>query len=160
MASPKKHLVSVYVQNVPGVSIRLAMVFARRGYNIESFVGSETERPDFSRINIVATGDSKVLQLIIDQLNRLVNVIEAREIEAEDTISRELALFKVTVDPQTRSEVVLIARAAGCEIIEIKSGYMSIQCVGPSQTVDAAVRIFADLGIREIMRTGKVFLSR
>src|SRR5690554_1881502 len=103
MALPKKHLVSVYVQDGPGVSIRIALVFARRGYNIESFVGSETNRPGFSRVNIVASGDSKVLGLIIGQLNRLVNVIEAQEIEAADTIARELALIKVSAGQDQRS---------------------------------------------------------
>lgn len=160
MAEPKKHLVSVYVQDGPGVSIRIALVFARRGYNIESFVGSETDRPGFSRVNIVASGDTKVLKLIIGQLNKLVNVVEAREIEPAQTITRELALLKLVVPKPRRGEVVVVAESGGCELIDADDQQISLQCVGSSEKIDAMVRIFTDFGIKEIMRTGKVFLSR
>ncbi|WP_063135617.1 acetolactate synthase small subunit [Spirochaeta lutea] len=160
MKSQSKHLVSVYVQDGPGVSIRIALVFARRGYNIESFVGSETNKPGFSLVNIVASGDQEVLHQIINQLNRLVNVLEAREIDPKQTLQRELVLFKVNVDAEQRPEAVMIAQAAGCEIIEVLPEYISLQCVGTSEKIDGVVRIFSDFGIRELMRTGKVFLSR
>ncbi|NCN05443.1 MAG: acetolactate synthase small subunit [Spirochaetales bacterium] len=158
MNTPLTHLVSAYVQNVPGVSVRIAMVFARRGYNIESFVGSETITPGFSIINIVATGDSRVLGLIIDQLNKLVNVVEAKEIEVTRAVSRELALFRVKVEHIQRTEAVMVANAAGCEVVDVHPGYMNLQCVGSTEKINGVIKIFSDFGVLELVRTGKIFL--
>lgn len=160
MTQTRRHLVSAYVQDVPGVTIRIAMVFARRGYNIESFVGSETITPGFSTINIVASGDAKVLNLIIDQLNRLVNVVEAKEVEPADMLIRELALIKISLPETHRAEAVMIAQSAGCNVLEIHADYMNLECTGPSETIDGVLTIFSEFGIQAVVRTGKVFLPK
>ena len=108
---PARHSISLYVSNKPGVLIRIALVFSRRGYNIDSLVVSETEDPRFSRMNIVAQGDRTTLEQILKQLNKLVDVIHARDYSYEEVIQKELALFKIDCLPERRTEAFQVMDA-------------------------------------------------
>ena len=101
----RKHVISLLVSNKPGVLIRVSLVFARRGYNIDSLVVSEETDPRFSRMTITATGDKAILDLIIEQLNKLVDVISAKDYTDVDTIERELSILKIDCAPEKRADI-------------------------------------------------------
>lgn len=156
----KKHTISLLVSNKPGVLIRIALVFARRGYNIDSLVVSESQDPAYSTMNISATGDSKTLEQILKQLNKLVDVIHARDRTDEDIIQRELALIKVRCAPEVRTDVLQIARAFDCKILDLSEKTVILQVAGKTEKIDAVNKIFEPYGIIETMRTGKVLMAR
>jgi len=156
----KKHTISLLVSNKPGVLIRIALVFARRGYNIDSLVVSESPDPAFSTMNISATGDSKTLEQILKQLNKLVDVIHARDRTDEDIIQRELALIKVRCAPEVRTDVLQIARAFDCKILDLSEKTVILEVAGKTEKIDAVNKIFEPYGIIETMRTGKVLMAR
>jgi acetolactate synthase-1/3 small subunit len=158
--SPKKHLVSLYVANNPGVIPRVAQVFARRGYNIDSMVGSEGHDPAFSHINIVASGDERALEQIIKQLARLVDVVHAHDVTGEDVIQRELALIKVRCPAAKRTEVLVIAHTFRCHVVDLAETTLTVQVTGKTEKVDALQRLMAGHGIIEMVRTGKVLMAR
>jgi acetolactate synthase I/III small subunit len=158
--SPKKHLVSLYVANNPGVIPRVAQVFARRGYNIDSMVGSEGHDPAFSHINIVASGDERALEQILKQLGRLVDVVHARDATGQDVIQRELALIKVRCPAATRAEVLDIAHTFRCQVVDLTESTLTVQITGKTEKVDALQRLLAGHGILEMVRTGKVLMAR
>jgi acetolactate synthase-1/3 small subunit len=158
--SVKKHLVSLYVANNPGVIPRVAQVFARRGFNIDSMVGSEGHDPAFSHINIVASGDERTLEQIIKQLARLVDVVHARDTTGQDVIQRELALIKVRCPPEKRTEVLDIAHTFRCQIVDLTETTLTVQVTGKTEKVDALHRLLNRQGIIEMVRTGKVLMAR
>ncbi|MFW6313889.1 MAG: acetolactate synthase small subunit, partial [Spirochaetota bacterium] len=115
----EKHTISLYVANKPGVLIRIALVFARRGYNIDSLVVSAAPDPDFSTMNIVASGDRKTLDQILKQLNKLVDVVHATDRTNDDVIHREMALMKIHCEPELRGEVLQLAKALDCDTVDL-----------------------------------------
>jgi acetolactate synthase-1/3 small subunit len=156
----KKHTLSVFVANKPGVLIRVALLFARRGYNIDSLVVSESGDPRYSTMNIVASGDEKVLDQILKQLNKLVDVIHASDRTDEDIISRELALLKIKCEPEGRSDVLQLAHAMQAEIVEVSEHATILQLTGDTEELDSAYRVFERYGVQEMIRTGKVLMAR
>ncbi|GAB4364075.1 MAG: acetolactate synthase small subunit [Spirochaetales bacterium] len=156
----KKHTISLLVSNKPGVLIRVALVFARRGYNIDSLVVSESPDPAFSTMNISATGDAQTLEQILKQLNKLVDVIHARDRTDEDIIQRELAIIKVRCAPEVRTDILQIARAFDCKILDLSEKTVILQVAGKTEKIDAVNKIFEPYGIIETMRTGKVLMAR
>jgi acetolactate synthase-1/3 small subunit len=156
----RKHTISLLVANKPGVLIRISLVFARRGFNIDSLVVSESQDPDFSVMNIVASGDSKTLDQIIKQLTKLVDIVRVRDRTIDDTLQRELALFKLRTDAHSRVEILQIAQSLNCETIEIGLGSIILQAQGNSETIDGLTRVLRPFGIIEIVRTGKVLMAR
>ncbi len=160
MPNIKKHTISLLVSNKPGVLIRIALVFARRGYNIDSLVVSESPDPAFSTMNIVATGDAQTLEQILKQLNKLVDVIHARDRTDEDIIQRELALIKVRCAPEVRTDILQIARAFDCDIMDLSEKSITLQVAGKTEKIDSVNKIFEPYGIIETMRTGKILMAR
>lgn len=155
-----KHTISLLVSNKPGVLIRISLVFARRGYNIDSLVVSESQDPAYSTMNIVASGDAKTLDQILKQLNKLVDVIHARDRTGEDIIERELAIIKVRCAPEVRTDILQIARAFSCEIVDFSEKSVTLQAAGKTEKLDAVGRIFEPYGIMETVRTGKLLMAR
>jgi len=155
-----KHTISLLVSNKPGVLTRVALVFARRGFNIDSLVVSKAQSPEFSRMNIEATGDEKTLNLVLAQLNRLVDVIHAVDHANEDVIQRELALFKVSCPAEKRIEVLQIAETFRGQTVDIGDDTITLQVTGKSSKVDAFHTMMNPFGILELVRTGKVLMSR
>ncbi len=159
-SSYRKHTISLMVNNKPGVLIRIALVFARRGYNIDSLVVSPSKDPNFSVMNIVASGDEKTLDQILKQLNKLVDVIHASDRTGEDIIQRELALFKLHSEADRRSDVLQLAHAMDCDIVEVSEHATILQMTGDSERLDSAHKVFEQYGIEEMIRTGKVLMAR
>ncbi len=156
----KKHAISLYVANKPGVLIRIALVFARRGYNIDSLVVYGAHDPAFSQINIEATGDEKTLDQILKQLNKLVDVVHARDNTVEDVITREFALMKVACLPEKRAEILQVAHAFESESIDLTDRTVTIQVSGDSKKIDSVHKVFSTYGIVEMVRSGKIIIAR
>ncbi|MBN1648638.1 MAG: acetolactate synthase small subunit [Spirochaetales bacterium] len=155
----KKHTISLYVANKPGVLIRISLVFARRNYNIDSLVVSEAHDPAFSRMNIVASGNAKTLDQILKQLNKLVDVIHARDTTGFETIERELALIKISCTEQNRSEILQVATAFNAETVDLGAKSITFQISGDSSKLDAVNKFFEKYGIIEVVRSGKLLIS-
>ena len=156
----KKHTISLYVANKPGVLIRIALVFARRGYNLDSLVVSEAHDPNFSQMNIEATGDARTLDQILKQLNKLIDVVHAKDNTAEDVIVKELALIKVTCPPESRLEVLQVAHAFESETVDISENSITLQISGESRTLDSVHAVFSKYGVLEMVRSGKIIIAR
>ena len=156
----EKHTISLYVANKPGVLIRIALVFARRGYNIDSLVVSPAPDPDFSTMNIVASGDRQTLDQILKQLNKLVDVVHATDRTHDDVIHREMALIKVHCEPELRGEVLQLAKALDCDTVDLGERSVTIEATGSSDKLDAVSRVFERYGVLEMIRTGKVLIAR
>ena len=160
MDTTRKHTISLLVSNKPGVLTRVALVFARRGFNIDSLVVSQAQSAEFSRMNIEATGDERTLNLMLTQLNRLVDVIHAVDHANDDVIQRELALFKINAGPDKRTEVLQIADTFRGQTIDISDETITLQVTGKSTKVDAFKTMMGPFGVLELVRTGKVLMSR
>ncbi|MDR3200496.1 MAG: acetolactate synthase small subunit [Spirochaetales bacterium] len=158
--SIKKHTISLLVSNKPGVLIRISLVFARRGYNIDSLVVSPSQDPSFSMMNIVATGDSQTLDQILRQLNKLVDVLHARDRTGEDIIERELAIIKLCCTPQVRTDILQIAQAFSCDVVDLSDTCVTFQVSGKTEKLDAVNKVFEPYGIMEMVRTGKLLMAR
>lgn len=156
----QKHVISLLVANKPGVLIRISLVFARRGYNIDSLVVSESTNPSFSTMNIVASGDKQVLDQILKQLNKLVDVISARDRTGEDIIQRELSLIKIACSGVQRLEVLQLAHSMECEAVDVGEESIILQMHGESEKLDNVSRVLSPYGLIEVVRTGKVLMAR
>jgi len=156
----EKHTITLYVSNKPGVLIRVALVFARRGYNIDSLVVSAAHDPTFSRMTIVGSGDRQTLVQILKQLNKLVDVVEAKDETAEDIIHREMALVKIRCTRENRSEVLQIADAFKSDVVDIGDNTITIMTTGKSPKMEAINSVFDKYGVVEIVRSGKLLIAR
>jgi len=156
----RKHTISLYVSNKPGVLIRISLVFARRGYNIDSLVVSEAGDPKFSHMTITATGNSKTLDLMLKQLNRLIDVIHAKDMTQENIIQSELAMVKVECKPEQRPEVLQTSNAFKSKVIDITDESITFQISGSSEKIDSAVTLFKHYGVIEIVRSGNIVIKR
>ena len=156
----KKHSISLYVANKPGVLIRISLVFARRGYNIDSLVVSESTDRNFSSMNITATGDPNTLTLMLNQLNRLVDVVHAKEHDNENALQRELALVKIKCNSEQRTEMLQIASAFKARNMDISETNMTFQITGSSTKLDAFQELVKGYGIEELIRSGNLIMAR
>ncbi len=155
-----RHSISLYVANKPGVLIRISLVFARRGYNIDSLVVSESNDDNFSRMNITATGNPETLALMLNQLNRLVDVVHAKEHSSDDALQRELALVKVKCDNKQRTDVLQIADVFKARNMDITDTNLTFQVTGTSEKLDAFQELLKPYGIIELIRSGKLIMAR
>lgn len=155
------HTLSMYVNNKPGVLMRICQVFARRAYNIDSLVVSQGRDPRFSRLTLGISGDPAGLDQIILQCHKLVDVIHCFEHMPEDAVVRELALIKTQVKgPDQRTEVLQIVEHFGGKTVDLTENSMIIRVEGASEKVDAAIRLLGNYDIVETVRTGKVVMAR
>ena len=158
MSSEYKHALSLTVNHRPGVLIRIALVFSRRGFNIESLVVSEATDPRFAKMVIVATGEQHVLIQIIRQLAKLVDVIHVAEHDKSNTIQRELALFKIIINHSERSDLLQLIHALHGTILEVGERHVIIELSGSSVHLDNATKLLRQYGIFEIIRSGKLVM--
>ena len=156
----QQHTISLLVNNKPGVLIRIALVFSRRGYNIESVVVSPDNNPKFSRMSLVASGDKETLDQIIKQLNKLVDVIHATDHTGQNTLERELALFKVNCSPEKRGQILQIADHFKCRSIDLSEDTMTFEVTGSTEKLNAMQLMLDKYGILESIRTGKLVMMR
>ncbi len=154
------HTISVLVANKPGVLVRLAQVFSRRGYNIDSLVVSPTQGGDTSRITITAKGDLETLEQIIKQAGKLVDVLHATDHTGESVIDKELALVKVQAPDEKRTPILQICNHFKAETLDFASESLVIQVTGSTEKLDALVEMLTPYGIIELVRTGKILMAR
>ncbi len=155
-----KHTVAVLVENKPGVLTRVAGLFSRRGFNIESLAVGVTENPDISRMTIVVSGDDRVLEQMEKQLNKLIDVIRVSDIPPEDSVNRELALIKVGVDSTTRAEVMQIVDIFRAKIVDVGTKSLMVEVTGDESKINAIELLLRQFGVREMVRTGRVAMNR
>jgi acetolactate synthase-1/3 small subunit len=158
---PKEiHTLSVYVTNTPGALARIAQVFSRRGYNIESLVVSAAINGKFSRMTIGVSGEKSGLDQIIRQVMKLIDVIQCMDHTFDNAVCKEMALIKIVADPEERSEALQIAEHFGCKTVDLTANSMILQVVGNSDKLDALTRMICKFKIIEIVRTGQVTMIR
>jgi acetolactate synthase-1/3 small subunit len=155
-----KHTISVLVNNRPGVLARTAGLFARRGFNIDSLAVSTTQDPAMSRMTIVVEGPDQILEQISKQLYKLMDVIRVLDHQDEEVVNRELGLIKVDADPSERAEIMQIVSIFRANIVDISEKTFIIEVTGSAGKVDALEKLLEKYGIREMMRTGRIVLSR
>ncbi len=156
-----KHTLAVLVENKSGVLSRVASLFSRRGYNIDSLAVGVTEDPDISRITIVVHGgDDHVLEQVTKQLNKLIDVIKVSDIGSDDAVERELALIKVSADVDTRSEIMQIANIFRARIVDVAPKSMTVEVTGDENKIQAIEKLLRQFGIKEMVRTGKIAMVR
>jgi acetolactate synthase-1/3 small subunit len=158
--SAKKHILSMLVDNQPGVLSRVAGLFSGRGFNIDSLCVSETTDPLVSRITLVAVGDMSILEQIKKQLNKLINVIKVMDFTETDFVQRESALVKVRAKPEHRAEILRLADIFRSTVVDVGSEYYTLEVTGDEGKITALLKLLKPMGIREIARTGPVALAR
>ena len=156
----KKHTLAITVENQPGVLTRVATMFRRRGYNIESLAVGQTENPSISRMTVVVTGDDKIIEQVSKQLYKLVDVIKVVDITEERLVERELILIKVKADPGVRSEIVLLVEIFRARIVDIGKNTLIIEATGDAGKMEAIEDSLKPFGILELVRTGKIAIVR
>ena len=157
---PEKNTIGLLVNDQPGVLMRISQVFARRGYNIESLVVSPAHLPRTSRMTITCTGPDDVLHQIILQLNKLVDVVHAKDHTDDQAVTRELALFKVGCSVPERTEILQVAEAFRGKTVDISEETITIEATGTSDKMDALESLLGKFDLREMVRTGKVVMAR
>lgn len=157
-----KHTISVLVNNEPGILSCVCDLFSTRGYNIESLSVAATIDPSFSRITIVTVGDEYVIEQICKQLNRLINTIKVVELpqSAEKCIQKELILCKVTAKDNDRSEILRIAEIFDAKIIDVSTDTYTVQFCGDAREVATILALLKPLGVKELVRSGAVAITR
>ncbi|MEC9296931.1 MAG: acetolactate synthase small subunit [SAR324 cluster bacterium] len=156
----EKFAISIYVCNKPGVLVRLTQTFARRGYNIDSLVVSPAHNTSFSRITVVVQGEPSTYDQILRQLNKLVDVVHAASHESADVVDREMALFKVKVDPKKRAEIFQIVEVFRAKTVDITDQSLVIETTGDSSKIDALEKLLSPMGLSEMVRSGKLIMKR
>lgn len=155
-----RHILAVLVENSPGVLTRVAGLFSRRGYNIDSLTVSRTEDPAISRMTIVVAGDDKVLEQVTKQLHKLIDVIKICDITSEEYVDRELLLMKVNAEASVRGEIMQIVDIFRARIVDIGKNTLTIEATGDEGKISAIEKSLKPFGIRELVRTGKVAMLR
>ncbi len=156
----EKHTLSVLVENKPGVLSRVAGLFSRRGFNIDSLAVGPTEHPEISRITIVVNAATSPLEQVTKQLNKLVNVIKIVDLEPHNTVQRELLLVKVRADAATRGQVLEVVQLFGAKVVDVAPDAVTIEVTGPADKVDAFLRVAEPFGVRELVQSGLVAIGR
>jgi acetolactate synthase-1/3 small subunit len=160
MGSIPTHTLSVLVEDKPGVLARVASLFSRRGYNIQSLAVGATEQKDMSRMTIVVSVDEHPLEQITKQLNKLINVIKIVEQDDDNSVARELALIKVRADANTRSQVIEAVNLFRAKVVDVSTESLTIEATGTPAKLEAFLRVLEPYGIRELVQSGVVSLSR
>jgi acetolactate synthase-1/3 small subunit len=155
-----RHTISVLVENKFGVLARVASMFSAKGYNIESLSVGETIDPEVSRMTIVVTGDDMILEQIVKQLRRLIDVIKVSDLTQGNFIDRELVLVKVRAEQTARSEIINIVDIFRGKIVDVSPKSYTVEITGDRGKIDALISLLTPFGIKEIARTGKVAMAR
>jgi acetolactate synthase I/III small subunit len=155
-----KHVLSVLVEDKPGVLTRIAGLFARRGFNIESLAVGESEDPNLSRITITINGEEHRVDQVTKQLHKLINVIKIRDLDPAAMVAAELMLIRVAAEGTKRAEVAQVAEIFKAKIVDIDKRSMTLRLVGDVQKLEAFRDLVSPFGVLEVVRTGTVALGR
>jgi acetolactate synthase I/III small subunit len=155
-----KHTLVALVEDKPGVLNRVASLFRRRSFNIESLAVGGSEQPGLSRMTIVAIGDSAQVEQVRKQLEKLINVVKVADITQGDMVTRELALIKVKATASTRSEIMQIVSIFRANIVDVAPGSVTVEVTGDEDKVNSLLGLLRDFGVKEVSRTGRIALTR
>ncbi|MEA1984899.1 MAG: acetolactate synthase small subunit [Euryarchaeota archaeon] len=155
-----RHTLAVLVENKYGVLARVAGLFSRRGYNIDSLAVGVTEDPTISRMTIVVRGDDHVVEQVTKQLNKLIDVIRVTDLSSDESVERELALIKVNADATNRAEIIQIVDIFRARIIDVAARSLTIEITGDEGKIQAIQKLLKPFGIKEMVRTGRIALNR
>jgi acetolactate synthase-1/3 small subunit len=156
-----KHTVAILVEDLPGVMARVAGLFTRRGFNIDSIAVGHSETPGISRMTIIVNGDEQVLEQIMKQLNKLIDVIRVRDIPADNIIERELILVRVHVESLTvRSEIIQLVEIFKAKVVYVERNALTIEMSGDEEKITGLLNLLKPFGIREIVRTGMIAINK
>lgn len=155
-----KHILSVLVENKSGVLSRVTGMISRRGFNIESLTVAPTEDPTMSRLTAIVNADEVGYEQITKQLHKLVSVYKITDLTDEDAIERELALFKVSAPPDRRHEIIEIANVFRANIVDVGKNSLTIEATGDESKLEAMENLFRAYGLKQLVRTGKIAMSR
>src|SRR3984893_13907964 len=156
----RKHILSILVENKPGVLTRIAGLFARRGFNIDTLAVGPTDDESISRITLTLDGAVHPIDQVTKQLHKLVNVLKIRDLEPGETLARELALFKVSTDGANRAEVMQICEIFRAKIVDVTKRSLIVEVTGTWEKVEAFERLVRPFGLIEMARTGEIAISR
>jgi len=158
--SSTKHTLVALVEDKPGVLNRIASLFRRRAFNIQSLAVGGSEHHGLSRMTIVVVGDSAQVEQVRKQLDKLINVVKVSDITEEEMVARELALIKVKATASTRSEIMQIVDIFRANIVDVAPGSLTVEVTGDADKLDSLLGLLRDFGVREVSRTGRIALTR
>ncbi len=156
----RKHVLSVLVENKPGVLTRIAGLFARRGFNIDTLSVGPTEDPHISRVTMTVDGAEHPIDHVTKQLHKLINIIKIRDLEPDQTIAREMALLKVSSDGSNRAEIMQLTDIFRSRIIDVSGRTVTIEVTGTAEKIGAFETMVRPFGIVEMVRTGEIAIAR
>jgi acetolactate synthase-1/3 small subunit len=156
----RKHILSLMVENKPGVLARIAGLFSRRGFNIDTLAVGPTEDPDVSRVTLTLDGAVHPIDQVTKQLHKLVNVIKIRDMEPDATVAREMALFRVNAAVENRGEIMQFAEIFGANIVDVSRRTLTIEVTGSQEKIDSFERMVRPHGLIEMARTGEVAITK
>jgi acetolactate synthase-1/3 small subunit len=156
----RKHVLSILVENKPGVLTRIAGLFARRGFNIDTLAVGPTDDPRLSRVTLTVDGALHPIDQVTKQLHKLVNVLKIRDLEPDECVARELALFKVSADPESRAQVMQFTDIFRGKVIDVSKRSLTIEITGTDDKIEAFERMIRPFGLIEMVRTGEIAISR
>jgi acetolactate synthase-1/3 small subunit len=155
-----RHTLSVLVENKPGVLVRIAGLFSRRGFNIDSLAVGQTEHEEISRMTIVVNCDEHPLEQVTKQLNKLINVLKIVELEQGFAVQRELILIKVRADTESRSKVLETVQLFRAKVVDVALDAVTVEATGNREKLDALIRVLEPFGIKELVQSGMVAVGR
>ncbi|MCW2883515.1 MAG: acetolactate synthase small subunit [Streptosporangiaceae bacterium] len=155
-----RHTLSVLVENKPGVLARIAGLFSRRGFNIDSLAVGPTEHPEISRMTIVVNVEDLPLEQVTKQLNKLINVLKIVELDPSSAVQRELLLVKVRADAETRSQVLETVQLFRAKVVDVAPDAVTIEATGSKDKLEALIRVLEPFGIKELVQSGMVAIGR
>ncbi len=155
-----QHVISVLVENHFGVLARVAGLFSARGFNIDSLAVGETQDPEVSRMTVIANGDDRVVEQIMKQLNKLVDVIRVEDLTAKDMIARELVLIKIGANVSTRNDIMHVVNTFRGKIVDVSPESLTIEVTGSEGKIDAMLELLKPFDLKEVVRTGQIAMAR
>jgi len=159
-SEPRKHTIAVLVENKFGVLSRVAGLFSARGYNIESLSVGETLDPSVSRMTLVVSGDEFVIEQVMKQLHKLIDVIKVNDLTDDSHVERELVLVRVNAEPQHRAEILRVGDIFRAKVVDVTAVSYVLEATGDEGKIDAMLELLRPMGIQEVVRTGKVAIGR
>ncbi len=153
-------ILSIWVDNKPGALARIAGLVSRRGFNIESLAVSDTEDTTRSHVTMVVDADEVIVEQVTKQLNKLINVYKVTDLTDADHIDRELVLFKVNAEPSQRGEIIELASIFRARIVDVAANTLTVEATGTTDKLEAMENLLGAYGIKEIIRSGKIAISR
>jgi acetolactate synthase-1/3 small subunit len=155
-----QHTIAVLVENHFGVLARVAGLFSARGFNIDSLAVGETQDPEVSRMTVIANGDDRVVDQIMKQLNKLVDVIRVEDLTAEDMIARELVLIKIGANVSNRNDIMHVVNTFRAKIVDVGPEALTIEVTGSEGKIDAMLELLRPFDLKEVVRTGQIAMAR